>query len=234
MRELLSAHGLDPRKLYVAENWADGSLIRPSEIPPCPPLIIRYAGNLGLAHETDTIAQVMLRLKHNKDFRFVFAGGGAREPELEAFCKANQIESVDFRPYMDRNAFGEGLASCHVGLVTLRAACVGTVVPSKVYSLLAAGRPFLYIGPQSGTAARIAAEGCGWQHEPGDVDGIVSLLHALRADVTIVRAAGLQARRIFEARYDRAQGSRRVADILTEQDALAKPLQQINPEPAND
>lgn len=214
MRDLFLNHGLDPAKLHVAENWADGELIRPANLPLCPPLIVGYSGNLGLAHETDTITQVMLRLKKRPDFRFVFGGGGARLAQLKQFCETNQVGNTVFRPYLERGLLRDGLAACHLGLVTLRPECAGTVVPSKVYSLLAAGRPFLYIGPPEATPGRIAAEGCGWQFAPGDVDGVTALLERLLANPALVREAGAQARRVFTERYDRRHGTGRIADLL--------------------
>lgn len=214
MQARLLRHGLNPQRVAVAENWTDGRSFRCLDAPDCPPLRILYSGNLGLAHEVETIAEVMLRLSDCPDFQFIFTGGGARRAELQHFCATHNLSNVEFRPYLARHLLGASLAQCHLGLVTLRPECVGTVVPSKVYSFLAAGRPFLYIGPSDATPGRIAAEGCGWQYESGNVDSVVLLLKHLRANPDLIRKAGVKARQIFEQRYDVPQGAGHVADLL--------------------
>ena len=62
---------------------------------------------------------------------------------------------VEFRPYAQRAALGESLGMGDIGVVTQQNSCCGAVVPSKVYGLLAAGRPVLFIGPAQSTPARI-------------------------------------------------------------------------------
>jgi glycosyltransferase involved in cell wall biosynthesis len=146
---------------------------------------------------------------------FVFSGGGARRAELERTCGAEQISNASFSGYASSAGFLENLAACHIGLVTLRPECVGTVVPSKVYSFLAAGRPFLYIGPQDATPALIAREGCGWSFENGDSEGIAELLQKLAADPGQIQEAATEARRCFERRFSRPVGTTRIFRLLT-------------------
>ena len=64
MKTRLLSHGLNPQRIVVAENWADSRKIQSASLPGLPPLRILYAGNLGLAHEVQTIGQVMLRLSN--------------------------------------------------------------------------------------------------------------------------------------------------------------------------
>jgi glycosyltransferase involved in cell wall biosynthesis len=214
MRDRLLDHGLNPRKVFVAETWSDSRVIQPFDLPSEGPLRILYSGNLGLAHETETISQVILRLRNAKHVHFVFAGAGSRRKEIQALCESHDIQNVSFEPYVDRPMLNLRLARCHVGLVTLRNECAGTVVPSKVYSFLAAGRPFLYIGPQESPLSRIAGEGCGWHHEPGDVDGIISRIEQLFSRRELLAQASHHALRSFREQYDKPQGARRVANLV--------------------
>ena len=111
-----------------------------------------------------------------------------------------------------------------IGLVTQQNACSGAVVPSKVYGLLAAGRPILFIGPADATpAAIIHRYRCGWHIECGDVDGLVELLAQLSAQPELVRAAGQRARETLLAHYDRPLGVARICDILGLGDTVALP-----------
>ena len=96
------------------------------------------------------------------------------------------------------------LAQGHIGLVTQRPESLGSVVPSKTYGIMAAGRPILFIGPKQATPARIVEEyRCGWHIEPGDVKGLVDLLETLAQRPDLIHYAGDLARQAFEQHYDR-------------------------------
>jgi len=214
MKARLVARGIPEHKIIVAENWADGS-----EILPAPfrdgPLVVHYSGTFGLAHEEQTIAEAMRQLRDDGRFRFVFAGGGARRKRLEEFCRAERIAGVEFRPYARRSDLSRSLAEGHVGLVTQIPETVGAVVPSKVYGIMAAGRPVLYIGPRQATPAQIIRQyGCGWQVEPGDAAGLVQLLRQLDQGRHLLSDAGLRARNAFDKQYDKPIGVARILSIL--------------------
>src|SRR6267378_1380232 len=214
MKARLVARGIPEHKILVAENWADGR-----EIVPAPfeegPLVVHYSGTFGLAHEQNTIAEAMRQLRDDHCFRFVFVGGGARRVRLEEFCRVERIGNAEFRSSASRSELSRSLAKGHVGLVTQIADTAGAVVPSKTYGIMAAGRPILYVGPESATPARVLERhGCGWRIEPGDVAGMVRLLKRLEQDRTLVQEAGARARRAFEEYYDRPIGVARILSIL--------------------
>ena len=214
MKARLVARGIDVEKIHVADNWADGSEIVPTRISEGP-LVVHYSGNLGLAHDVDTIAEAMQELRCDRRFRFVFAGGGPRREALKRFCTAHEIQTATFRSYASRANLGRSLAEGHVGLVTQLPETCGSVVPSKTYGIMAAGRPLLYIGPPSATPARILRKfRCGWQVNPGDAASLIRLLKRLEADRDLIREAGRRARWAFEAHYERSIGVDRVLTIL--------------------
>ena len=204
MRNRLKARGIPETKIHVVENWANGEEITPQPFP-SGPIIIQYSGNLGLAHETWTIQQTIERLANHKDFRFMFVGGGPRRTSLEDFCRSRAISNVEFRPYCRRFELGASLSQSHLGLVTQLPQTLGSVVPSKIYGIMAAGRPLLYIGPaQSTPAHHIREYECGWHIEPGDLNALESLLFQLRDNPHLIVEFGERARRVFEMRFDSA------------------------------
>ncbi|MBV9225855.1 MAG: glycosyltransferase family 4 protein [Acidobacteriaceae bacterium] len=216
MRDRLLRRGLPASKVFIAENWADSKIIHPTSWPePGTPLTILYSGNLGLAHDTDTIVQAMTALKNDKNFRFVFAGGGARRKPLESLCREREIRSVEFRSYSSKMSLGESLGSGHIGLITQQTACLGSVVPSKVYGLLAAGRPVLFIGPEESTVAQIIKRfDCGWHIPCGDASSLLDLLRALSENRTVVEQAGSRARQAFLRFYDLPHGVSRICALI--------------------
>jgi colanic acid biosynthesis glycosyl transferase WcaI len=217
MKQRLIARGIPAERIFIAENWANGSAIEPMPRPGDPDeLVLLYSGNLGLAHDVDTITGSMTMLREDARFRFLFVGSGGKRKELAEFCQTNGIQSVEFRGYVDRDKLSEGLAAGDIGLVTQHNVCCGSVVPSKVYGILAAGRPILFIGPKAATPAlTIERHQCGWQIDCGDVEGLTVLLLHLAAHPDEVQQAGARARQALLDHYDLPQSIKRIEAILT-------------------
>jgi len=215
MRRRLVERGIPGSQIHVAENWADGRKIFPLPIRQSGPLTLLYSGNLGRPHDIDTIMHAMERLKDGSRFHFRFVGGGAQRKELEDFCRKDGITNTSFAPYCRSDEMSSNLASGDIGLITQREACLGTVVPSKLYGLLAAGRPILYIGPRESTPAEIIRRfRCGWQVDCGNGRAALELLQDLEANRDEIAAAGARARSAFLDRYDLPQGVARICNII--------------------
>ena len=215
MRRRLVLRGIPDANIHVAENWADGREIRPLPFPAPSPLRILYSGNLGLAHDLDTVRGAIHHFRSDPRFHFDFAGAGAQRPAFESFCRAQLIANVSFTGYRPRHDLARALAACHIGLVTQKPATLGSVVPSKTYGLMAAGRPILYIGPRDATPATIIARyHCGWQIDPGDTATLIALLDHLAASPNLIRDAGAKARDAFLQHYDLPIGVARICSIL--------------------
>ncbi|MBL8238512.1 MAG: glycosyltransferase family 4 protein [Bryobacterales bacterium] len=215
MKERLIAAGVPANRIHIAQNWATDPGIATFLTPDLPPLRILYSGNLGMAHEVDTIDAVLKSLANERGIEFVFAGGGAARAGLEQRCHDAKISNVTFQSYGDPQTFADNLRSCHVGLVTLREGCVGTVVPSKVYSLMSAGRPILFIGPKNATPASLVVEHhCGWQFDPGKAPETSAFLRSLATDRQRIANAGENARLAFERHFSRTRGTERVLRTL--------------------
>lgn len=215
MHDRLIARGVPASKLHLAENWADGNLVRP--VPPRNDgkLCVLYSGNLGLAHDVDTITGAMERLKTDDRFRFVFLGAGMRRKPLEQWCTESRLDFVEFLPYQSRERLSQSLGSGDIGLVTLLPACTGSVVPSKTYALMAAARPILFIGSSTAMPARIIERfDCGWQIDAGDVDGLIVLLERLANHPAVVSEAGQRARQAFLQHYDFPTSASRLTRAL--------------------
>jgi glycosyltransferase involved in cell wall biosynthesis len=216
MRQRLLAHRIDPTKIAISHNWADSHpILDPS---PAKPLSILYSGNLGLAHDADTLAQTLLSLSTDPThppIDFAFGGGGSRNAWLKDFCDTNSLVAPRFLPYCERHELPARLSASHIGLVTQKKECLGSAVPSKVYAILAAARPVLFIGPPESTPARIIAEhNCGWQIANGDVEGLVRLLRHLATHRHEVSEAGARAYAAFQSHYTREIGVARIASLL--------------------
>jgi glycosyltransferase involved in cell wall biosynthesis len=215
MRTRLLQHRIAEDRIVVAENWADGQSIKPLPFPEQQPLRILYSGNLGLVHEVATIRAVMERLANSPNFLFIFAGGGMARRELIDFCRERGIENVSFAGYAPLRDLSATLAESHVGLITQKQSTVGAVVPSKIYGLMAAGRPVLFIGPSAATPALLIQRfDCGWHFNCGDEDGVRMLLMHLLEHPEEMREKGHNGREAFIENYDMLAGVTRVIHAL--------------------
>lgn len=215
MKTRLVSSGIPANRIHIAENWANDQP-EPMPVPSqSSPLQLLYSGNLGMAHEVETIGSVLRDLAEETGIQFVFAGGGAARGQLEQFCSDQNLANVRFQPYGDTEHFTNNLRACHLGLVTLRNSCEGTVVPSKIYSLMAAGRPILFIGPRSATPALLIRDHeCGWHFDPGKIAEISAFLRSLSTHPERALEAGERARRTFTQHYSRAHGTKRLLQAI--------------------
>ena len=215
MKARLLRHRIPQQRILIAENWANGRKIYPLPFPPHPPLRILYSGNLGLAHDVTTISRVIEHFAGTPKLHFAFVGGGPGRRDLEQGVRQQAISNVSFATYVQLERLGESLAGCHIGLVTQKPSTLGAVVPSKIYGLMAAGRPVLYIGPGTATPALVIRRfDCGWHFECDDVEGVSRLLSHLLGHLGEVRQKGKRGREAFEEHYDTRAGVARICNAL--------------------
>ena len=212
MRNYIISRGVAPEQTRVIENWADGVALRPKpvsesalrrELALQDRFIVAYSGNLGRAHEFETIVEAAERLRTDPLFTFLIIGGGAKFSALQLrVTQRGLANSFRFLPYQPRQALADSLAAADVHLACLLPELEGLIVPSKIYGILAAGRPAIFIGDPDGELARVLREGgCGITVKCGDGGGLAQELRALSMDTQRAQAMGRSARVLFESRY---------------------------------
>jgi colanic acid biosynthesis glycosyl transferase WcaI len=210
----LCEHGAS--RVEVIHNWADEASVipRPSSGHPLREqwgwsnrFVVAYSGNLGLAHEFNTVLSAAGRLAEtDPSVLFAFIGVGPRTSEVQQAARA--IPNVEFHELVPRARLGETLTAANVHLVTLLPQMAGLVVPSKIYGVLAAGRPAVYVGPRAGEVHDIINEGlCGSSVMNGDVTGLVEAISAYARDEAKTAREGENARRFFERHFTRSMGT---------------------------
>jgi glycosyltransferase involved in cell wall biosynthesis len=217
MAEELSSLGIPADRVTVIHNWCDGEAVRPLPLAGHAlraawdlenRFVVAYSGNMGYAHEFDTILHAANRLRGREDIVFLFIGGGVKRDAVETETRRRQLPNVRFEPYQPREKLGQSLTSADVHLVSLLPKLEGLMVPSKFYAVAAAGRPIIFIGARDGELAPLIDEGgCGYQVSPGDGDGLAARIETLAADPALAESQGAAARRLFEERFDRKRAS---------------------------
>ena len=114
------------------------------------------------------------------------------------------LSNVQFRPYQDRAGLSLSLGVADVHLVSQRPEVEGFVFPSKLYGILAAGRPVVFIGEHDGEIGQLVErERIGVAVRQGDAQGLADQVHRLTGDGALRDAMGARARTLLCARYDR-------------------------------
>jgi colanic acid biosynthesis glycosyl transferase WcaI len=195
-------------RIEVRHNWADAAL-RPVARESNPlrrdwqlgdAFVVGYSGNLGRAHEVETVINAMQALSGDDRVRFVVIGAGARLERMQSATTG--LPNVQFRPYQPREALSESLSVADVHLVSLHPSLEGLIVPSKFYGVLAAGRPVIYIGASDGDLARLIADhDVGVVVEPGDGAALTGAIAAMAADPIRVAAMGARGRALYDTRF---------------------------------
>ncbi len=224
MREYLAARGIPDSKLCVIENWADGDAIQPkpksastlrSRMDLSDRFVVCYSGNLGRAHEFDTLLGAAEVLKRDPAFIFLIIGGGAKMAALKQGVAARALENFRFLPYQSRDALGDSLAAADVHVVSLLPALEGLIVPSKLYGILAAGRAVIFIGDADGEVGRVIERArCGKRVAVGDSTALANVLRSLKAEPEALGHMGARAHELFCVDYGLQRALQRWVELI--------------------
>jgi glycosyltransferase involved in cell wall biosynthesis len=221
-RRLVEEKGADPARVQVIHNWADTELIRPApkdnplsrELGLADRFVVMHSGNVGHSQDLDVLLAAADRLRSRERLIVAIAGSGARRERLERAAAERGLSNVRFLPYQPKERLSESFGAADVFVVSLRAGLEGYIVPSKVYGILAAGRPYVAATDPSCEAAVLAREHqCGLVAAPGDPDALTSAIVRLHDDPAAARAMGAAARRASSL-FDRRGAVQAYHDLL--------------------
>lgn len=227
MRQRLEARGVPPDRLRTLGVWSDGQRVVPMDpresalrarLDLGDRLVVMYAGNAGRAHRFDEVLEAMRRLADDDRFAFVFVGGGAQRARIERFIDDHGLRHAAYLDYVPAEALSDALGAADIHLITLADAMAGIAVPSKLYGVLAAGRPSVFVGPSRSEVARTLTEAeAGVVIDPQEgagADRLVEALNTLADEPELRDAMGRRARAAFEAGHDRTRQCERWAELL--------------------
>ena len=253
MADFLKTRGVGGERIRVIANFADSAVIRPAPALADSALrrawgledafVVGYSGNLGRAHDYQTLLDAMTRIdarqsrapRHAPRIAFLFVGGGALYDQLKSEAAARRLVIAQFRPFQPFDKLSRSLAVPDLHLVTLRPELEGLIVPSKFYGVAAAGRPTLYLGDEDGEVARlIAHHQCGITVPLGDDVRLARTIEQLAAAPARCADMGARARRAFAAEFRRkvavARWSRLLQELSTGRVAQLEPAARTAPD----
>lgn len=234
MKEAIRSKGIDSSKIEVIQSWASGEQVYPiapeansfrkAHSKPGD-FVLMYSGNMGTCHTFDEVIAGLKEIKPEEKIRCFFVGGGKQQPRLKKYLGDNPV--VGFLPYQEREDLAESLSAPDAHLITLHPKYDGLLVPSKIYGIMAAARPAIFVGSERNEIARILKEAkCGLTVQPGDMEGFAKAVRQLAAHPEEARAMGERGRKYFLEHFDQKIACRRFA-LMLEQEGLQKGLRGV-------
>lgn len=223
-RRLIESKGARPDDTVVISNWADTTAIAPGPRRNSfsaghgldEKYVVMHSGNLGLSQGLDTVIDAAALLRDVPDLQVVFQGEGVRKQALRERADALGLTNVTFLPFQPKDRLGESFAAADLFLVSLQQGLAGYIVPSKLYGILAAGRPFVAAVEDGCEVAVIARDGaCGLVAEPGNARELADRILTFYRDRPMAMTYGANARAVGVT-FDRKAQVARYMDLFRE------------------
>jgi glycosyltransferase involved in cell wall biosynthesis len=227
MAELLRAQVGCPDRISVVPNWSDDEKILPIHHADNPlrrewaledKFVVGYSGNLGRAHEFDTVLNAAERFRNDEHIIFLLIGGGSQVAALARGVKNRGLDRIfRFVRYQERMSLKYSLGVSDVHWISLKPDVEGLIFPSKFYGIAAASRPIIAIAARNGEIGRLVQQhACGFVVEPGDAEALAEALVILAADAERGAEMGRRARAMLEAGFTRRQAFERWRAVLAD------------------
>lgn len=216
-------------KITVIHSWAN-----PNWIVPLPKqnnwfahkynlahkFTVLYSGNMGRCHDMETIMEAA-KLLQNEPIQFVFIGDGAKRKVCVDEANALGLKNCLFLPYQDKQYLPYSLTACDLSLVSISEGMEGLVAPSKLYGILAAGRPVASIcEPHSYLRDLLKDANCGEAFNNGDAQGLANFIRRLAGDSQLANQMGKAGRRYLQSNFTLEIIAQQYSEVLC-QDLVA-------------
>ncbi|GAX34304.1 glycosyltransferase family 4 protein [Nodularia sp. NIES-3585] len=175
---------------------------------------VLYSGNMGRCHDIDTFLKAAIELQ-NEPVQFVCIGGGAKREELIAQVNELGLNNFTFLPYQDKKDLPYSLTSGDLSLVSINPSSESLVLPSKLYSALASGRPLAVVcSPNSSLRELIEEAKCGAAFDHGDGHGLAEFILLLQRNQQIRKQMGKAARQYLQSNFTPKIIAQQYLDVL--------------------
>ena len=235
-QRLIDGKGADASRTVVISSWADCAEIVPGpKSNPfslahglCDKWVVMHSGNMGLSQGLETIVQAAAHLKPCPDIQIVFVGDGVKRAALEEQVQARGLDNIRFLPYQPKERLAESFAAADVFIVSLKRGLAGYIVPSKLYGILAAGRPYVAAVEEASEVAAVTMKyDCGLLADPGDATDLAEKILRLYHDRDLARRLGLNARQAA-LEFDRPAQVRAYYDLFCQLAHVHQPTRKVH------
>lgn len=207
MIEVIKAKLRTKSNIILITNWADVEEVFPIEkkmtklinhLNLANKFVYQFAGNLGHAQGLDNILEA-IKMIDNSNLHFLFIGAGAKEETIRDYIKNNSKGNVTLVGFQSRNDQNDFLNACDVALVTLNEGMFGLGVPSKVYNIMASGKPIIIIADKNSEISLCVKEfNLGWVVEPNNPMALKDVFCKVYEDAVSIKTMTVRSRQIAE------------------------------------
>jgi glycosyltransferase involved in cell wall biosynthesis len=225
MRERLEEKGARPDRLAVIPNWVDTTSLAPRPRDNgwarrhalVGRFVVMHSGNVGHAQNLDALVRAATFLRDLDDLRIVIVGGGARRKELERLSRVLEVDQVQFLPYQPREILSESLSAADVHVVGLARGLAGYIVPSRLYGILAVGRPVIVAADAASETARVIERaGAGIVVPPARPELLARAIRRAHDGELPLEEMGERGRELVAGEADRSVAVARYRELLRE------------------
>jgi colanic acid biosynthesis glycosyl transferase WcaI len=195
-RNAIVGRGIPEQKVSTIWDWIDTDFVSPqprrnrlsTDWGLDSKFVIQYAGNFGLSQGLDTVLKAAALLNGLPDIHFLLIGDGPERAKLEKAVRDKHAANVSLEKFLPRELMPAVLATCDVALVCLKRGMSAESVPSKLYSIMSAGRPVIgSLDSESDSAQLIRLAKCGIVVEPESPTELAEAIKLLYSDNALRR-----------------------------------------------
>lgn len=222
-KEHVVRQGGAPQHVAVVGNWVDLERIRPGDRDNAfsrqhglgGRFVVSYAGTMGWAQDMGTIVRSAALLRDRKEILFLFVGDGVEKGKAQAMSREMGLENMLWLPTQPWSVYPDILSASDACLINLCPELRTPVVPSKLLSIMAAGRPVIASLPQESDARlMITAGACGLAVGAGDEKALAEAIGKLASDRALSEAMGRRGRAYAEKNLSRDHCTGQMETVL--------------------
>ena len=212
MKNRIISKGINENKITIVYNWADTSTLY-SVLKDENPFIakynlknyftVMYSGNIGLTQNLEKIIEVAKHFKANPKVKFLLVGEGASKVSLQKLVTKYELLNMEFLPYQQKEQLKYSLSAPDIHLIPFEKGLSGIMVPSKVYNILACGKPYIGWIERNSEINSIASKfKCGITVPPGDIRNMIRAINWAIKHPDELKEMGLRGREAVVKYFD--------------------------------
>ncbi len=209
-RKLLEYPQMTAARIRLIPNWATLP-VRYRELDPGNPFRIRcggrfivaMSGNAGFTHAPESVFEAARILQSDPDIHFLLSGEGVGWNRIKEMQAASPLPNVTLIERVADDELESFLSAADVWVIPYRKNNTGVSVPSRIYNLLAVGRPVIICSePDAEAAILVQEEEIGWVVPPEDADAIAQAIRSAASATAATAEKGHRATMVA-SRYTR-------------------------------
>lgn len=216
MKANIMKKGVPEDKISVVRNWIDTDKVKHisrednflfDELKlPRDGFYVVYAGNLGKVQGVDVILKTASLMKNNRDIKFVIFGNGSEEENLKKIVNDKHLDNVLMLPLQPIERASEVYSMADVSIISCTPGTGGSGMPSKTWTIMAAGVPIIASFDMPSEMERTIEEAeCGFCTRAGDENELTEKIIRVFGDSRLKKCLGQNARRYAEKNVSKTE-----------------------------